>query len=112
MSEPAFIEKRKVVMTTVVAAGTDPETGNQVVATHQAVDYVPTNILDAYVADAKAKWQDVQVGEDHDPGPGGDDGATHYPAHLDHPDADGRTVGEVPFEVVEASVTSDPAVIA
>jgi hypothetical protein len=100
MSEPAVIEKRKVTMTSVVAAGTDLD-GNPAIATHQAIDYVPTTILDAYVADARTKWQDVQVGAEHDPGPGGDQGATHYPAHLDHPDADGRTVGEVPAAVSE-----------
>jgi hypothetical protein len=69
------IEKRKVTMTNAVAAPGG-------VQTHVATDHVPLDILDAYVADAKLRWQSVQVGDEHDPGPGGDDGETHYPPHL------------------------------
>lgn len=68
-------EKRKVTMTSVVATADG-------VARHQAVDFVPVDILDAYVADAKQRWQLVEVGEGHDPGPGGDGGDTHIPVHL------------------------------
>jgi hypothetical protein len=83
--------KYKVTMTNVVAAGP-----NQV-HTHQAEDYVPEDILDAYVADARLRWQNVDVDYDagHNPGPGGDDGATHYPAHIDHPLA-GKTLNPLP----------------
>lgn len=53
-----------------------------VIETHQAVDYVPEDILDAYVADAKTRWQAVDISDDHDPGPAGYDGATADLEHL------------------------------
>ena len=62
------VEKRKVVMTSPGVA--------------RATDYVPVDILDAYVADAKTRWPQVEVGTEHDPGPAGDDGPTQIPAHL------------------------------
>lgn len=74
----AKIEKRRVEMTNVVATPDGP-------AEHKAVDYVPVDLLDVYVADARKRWQLVTVGDEHDPGPGGDEGTTNYPAHLDHP---------------------------
>jgi len=49
---------------------------------HQATDYVPASILDAYLADARGKWQSVTVSDEPDYGPGGPDGDTHYPEHL------------------------------
>jgi hypothetical protein len=86
----APIQKRKVVMRTAEAR---PDGS---IGIHEATDYVPVDLLDAYVTDARSKWQSVTVPEPgtHDPGPGGDEGATHYPAHLDHPLA-GTTVGTV-----------------
>jgi hypothetical protein len=80
-----MIEKRKVTMTNAVAEA------NGTVSIHKAEDYVPLEILEAYVADAKKRWQAVVVDHEagHDPGPGGDDGETHYPVHLtdpNHPD--------------------------
>lgn len=78
MTEPAAIVKRKVTMVSVVAGPDDS------VQRHEAIDYVPEDLLDAYVADAKERWQYVEVG-DVDSGPGGDGGATYYPDHLDHP---------------------------
>ncbi len=80
MSEPS-IEKRKVTMTTVEAHMSDD--GQVVVGEHKAVDYVPVDILEAYVADARTKWQHVAVGDEHDPGPAGDSGDTVIPAHLE-----------------------------
>ncbi len=80
MSEPS-IEKRKVTMTSVEARMADD--GQVVVAEHQAVDYVPLDILDAYVTDARGKWQHVTVGDEHDPGPAGDSGDTTIPTHLE-----------------------------
>lgn len=68
-------EKRRVTMTNAVATP-------QGVQIHEATDFVPVDILDAYVADANTRWQSVTVGDEHDPGPAGDDGETHYPAHL------------------------------
>lgn len=88
------VEKRKVTMTSVVATPMG-------VQTHEAIDYVPLDILDAYVADAAPRWQSVIVGNEHDAGPGGDNGLTAYPAHLPHAlsgltvDADGNEVPDV-----------------
>lgn len=83
------VEKRKVTMTNAIAT---PDG----VMTHEAVDYVPVDLLDAYLADAHSRWQSVVVGPDeHDPGPGGDDGQTTYLAHLDHPLA-GQVVNALP----------------
>lgn len=62
------VEKRRVTMS-----------GNR---GHGCVDFVPLEILDDYVADAKTRWQHVEVGDSHDPGPAGDHGPTHYPPHL------------------------------
>lgn len=54
-------------------------------ATHEATDYVPKSILDAYVADAKTRWgpNNVTVSDEPDYGPGGVDGETIIPAHLE-----------------------------
>ncbi|MGH3498433.1 MAG: hypothetical protein ACRDP1_13310, partial [Nocardioidaceae bacterium] len=69
------VEKRRVTMTSYVADATGT------VHTHEAVDYVPTDLLAAYEADARTRWQNVAVDHDggHDPGPGGDQGDTHRP---------------------------------
>lgn len=48
----------------------------------QAVDYVPENILDAYVADARTRWASVDVSTEVDFGPGGPDGPTKTPRGL------------------------------
>lgn len=70
--------KRKVVMRSVAL---DPASGETL--TYEAVDYVPLNMLDAYEADAKTRWQHVSVDRDTpDAGPGGVDGPTETPAHL------------------------------
>lgn len=75
------IEKRRVVMESAQLLG------DGTIQRHGVVDFVPVDILDAYVADAQTRWQAVTVPEPdmHDPGPAGDVGDTHYPAHLDHP---------------------------
>lgn len=67
-----YIEKREVKLT-------HP-------AGHEVHDFVPVDILDAYVADARQRWEHVEVvnPEQHNPGPAGDDGLTHYPHHLSH----------------------------
>lgn len=77
------IDKRRVTMTsysTVVSP--DGEVGVQET---KAVDYVRPDFLDAYLANARANWQHVEVSDDPDAGPGGYDGATHVPDVLDHP---------------------------
>lgn len=76
------VEKRHVTMVNVMATGVD-EDGNPVLQRHEAHDYVPLDLLDSYVADAKTRWQAVSVEEGHNPGPDGDDGETHYPEHLE-----------------------------
>ncbi len=50
---------------------------------HEAIDYVPQSILDAYTADARTRWQSVTISDEPDFGPGGEDGDTHIPAHLE-----------------------------
>jgi hypothetical protein len=78
------IDKRRVTMTSFVVGGVDTE-GKPVVHKHEAVDYVRPDFLDAYVADAQTRWQNVTVSDEPDAGPGGYDGATHVPASLAHP---------------------------
>ena len=72
------ITKKKVTMTNVfaIAEGT---------AQHEVVDYVRPDFLDAYVADARTRWQLVTVSDEPDAGPGGYDGQTSVPADLNHP---------------------------
>lgn len=74
------VTKRRVTMRSIVAVpgGT---------AVHEAVDYVRPDHLDAYVADAQARWQVVEVSDDPDAGPAGYEGATAVPAHLPLADA-------------------------
>lgn len=77
------VTKQKVTMTSVFAV----MDGNGIVEVQQqqAIDYVRPDILDAYVTDAKTRWQSVIVTDEKDAGPGGYDGQTHIPASLDHP---------------------------
>lgn len=70
------VEKRRVTMRTAVAGP-----GGSTLS-HEAVDYVPVDVLDAYVADAQTRWQSVEVGDTHDAGPGGDKGDTVIPDTL------------------------------
>lgn len=53
----------------------------------EKVDYVRPDHLDAYLADARQRFQYVEVSEEPDAGPGGYEGATHVPEYLDVPDA-------------------------
>ncbi len=75
------ITKRRVTMTNAIAL---PE-GK--VEMHVATDYVRPDHIDAYVADAKLRWQLVEISDEPDAGPAGFDGATFVPAHLPLPDA-------------------------
>lgn len=52
-------------MTNVVSMGP----GVQMI--HEAVDYVPEDDLERYVADARTRWATVEVSEEYDAGPGG-----------------------------------------
>ncbi len=67
------IDKRRVTMTTFVALADGK------VSKHEAVDYVRPDFLDAYVADARTRWQSVAVSDEPDAGPGGYDGDTAVP---------------------------------
>jgi len=88
----ARVDKRRVTMTNYFVAGVDDQ-GDPVVAKTEVVDYVRPDFLDAYVAHARGtdpttgapRWQQVQVSDEPDAGPGGYDGATHVPDALDHP---------------------------
>lgn len=75
------VTKRRVTMSSVAKLpdGTIAETS--------ATDYVRPDHLDAYVADARTRWQHVEVSEEPDAGPGGYEGATAVPRGLDVPDA-------------------------
>lgn len=74
------ITKRRVTMRSISAA---PD-GTAVL---EAVDYVRPDFLDAYVADARTRWQVVEVSDEPDAGPGGYDGSTYIPEGLNVPGA-------------------------
>ena len=78
------VDKRRVTMTSYAVTGVDGD-GKPVVQKTEAVDYVRPDFLDAYVADARTRWAQVEVSDEPDAGPAGYDGATHVPATLDHP---------------------------
>lgn len=75
------VTKRRVTMRSVTLSP-DGQT-----LTHEAVDYVRPDHLDAYVADARTRWQSVIVSDEPDAGPAGYEGQTIVPAHLPLPDA-------------------------
>lgn len=85
------VDKRKVTMKSVRLLP-DGRTAEYV-----ATDYVRPDHLEAYVADARTRWQHVEVSETPDAGPGGYEGQTHVPAHLPLPDA-GTTYPAIPKE--------------
>jgi hypothetical protein len=74
------IDKRRVTCRSIVAVpgGTAEMT---------ATDYVRDRYIEAYVADARERWQFVEVSEEYDAGPGGYDGATYVPEGLAVADA-------------------------
>lgn len=77
------ITKRKVTLTNVVEVPVSDDFPNGS-ATHVVEDYVRPDYLDAYVKDAKTRWQIVTVSDEPDAGPAGYHGATHVPEGLDH----------------------------
>jgi hypothetical protein len=79
------IDKHKVTMRNFIT--TVDEEGQPQIHTHEASDYVPPDILDAYVADARTRWQSVTVSEEPDAGPGGYEGDTNIPVQLEGRDA-------------------------
>lgn len=81
------VTKRKVTMRSVVIdPGWNPdENGGSIkTITAQAVDYVRPDVLEAYVAAARANWQSVIVDDVPDAGPGGYDGPTYVPPGIQH----------------------------
>lgn len=83
--DPQITKKRVTMRTASVVPGMKDKDGKPVVQVTEAVDYVREDFLDAYVADAKTRWQTVEVSEEYDAGPAGYHGATHVPERLDHP---------------------------
>jgi hypothetical protein len=75
------VDKRRVTMRSVTL------TADGATATQEAVDYVRPDHLEAYVADARTRWQFVEVSEEPDAGPGGYEGQTFVPESLAVPDA-------------------------
>lgn len=76
-------EKRKVTMTNVKLVGQDAK-GKDVYQREEATDFVPVEILDAYLEDARTRWGHITVGEEPDHGPGGPNGKTVVPKGLNH----------------------------
>jgi hypothetical protein len=76
------ITKRRVTCKSIVPAGFDDD-GQPQVHVHEMVDYVRPDFLDAYVADARTRWQSVEVSDEPDAGPGGYDGDTVIPPHIE-----------------------------
>ncbi len=79
MTQP-ITTKRRVTMRVPL-----PLPDGRVLPDAVATDYVPDAILNAYVAHARERWSVVEVSADYDAGPGGVNGLTWVPAHLDHP---------------------------
>lgn len=75
------VTKRRVTMRNVRLAD------DGTLVEEQAVDFVRPDFLDAYVEDARTRWQSVSVSDEPDAGPGGYEGQTVIPAGLDVPDA-------------------------
>lgn len=65
------VDKRRVTMRNrSLLPGTD------VIQVQEATDYVRPDFLDAYLADARTRWQEVAVSDEPDAGPGGYEGQT------------------------------------
>ena len=75
------VTKRKVTMRSATLLP------NGQTATMEATDYVRPDHLDAYLDDARTRWQFVEVSDEPDAGPGGYAGQTAVPAGLNVPDA-------------------------
>lgn len=65
----ADLARYKVTMTSFMA---NAVTGQP--EKHEATDHVDIEHLDAYVADARTRWQAVSVSDEIDHGPAGPDG--------------------------------------
>lgn len=65
----ASLDRRKITMK---SKGLAPDGITDLL--YEASDYVDIEHIDAYVADARRRWQAVIVGDEIDHGPGGEDG--------------------------------------
>jgi hypothetical protein len=108
----AEITKRRVTMRSVTAVPVS-DLFPEGLATTEVSDYVRPDFLDEYVADARTRWQDVQVSDEPDAGPLGFDGPTFIPAHLEVPNA-GTYFPATPGSKVEAALikAGDPMALA
>lgn len=79
------VTKRRVTMRSAFLLPDPDKDGKPQVQMTQAVDYVRPDFLDAYVADARTRWQEVSVSDEPDAGPAGYHGATAVPEGLNHP---------------------------
>lgn len=84
-TEDQITKKRVTMRSASIVPGAEGPKGQPVVQQVEAVDYVREDFLDAYVADARNRWQSVEVSDEYDAGPGGYHGATAVPDRLDHP---------------------------
>lgn len=88
------VTKRRVHMVNRVVTSEVDDKGNRhdVIRYLEATDYVRPDYLDAYVNDARRRWEIVEVGEQPDAGPAGYDGATFIPFGVQKPiyDRDGN----------------------
>jgi hypothetical protein len=106
MAEDAqVITKRKVTMKSITAL---PDGSTAEIACE---DYVRPDFLDAYVADARTKWQSVTVSDEPDAGPLGYDGPTYVPEHLPVPNA-GEFYPATPGSEAEAQLAESEAAAA
>jgi hypothetical protein len=112
VADSETVTKRRVLMRNVVYVGTADD-GTDVFERREVVDYVPddvregVNVLDAYLTDARTRWQHVEVSEEPDAGPLGYHGPTTIPASLDHPLA-GQTFDATADLEPDVSKTSEP----
>ena len=88
------VTKRRVHMANRIVTSEVDDSGNRhdVIRLLEATDYVRPDILDAYVADARRRWEIVEVSDEPDAGPAGYDGPTFVPFGVQQPiyDRDGN----------------------
>lgn len=103
-----LITKRRVTLVSIAARGLYPadheRAGEPILERHQVVDYVKPEDLDAYIADARTRWQSVDVSDEPDAGPLGYHGPS---AVLDFSTPEGEPAAVV--EVLPATEGSAAA---
>ena len=81
------VDKRRVTMVNPKMIADPDNPGKFIIVEEVATDFVRPQHLDAYVEDARTRWQSVTVSDEFDAGLGGYGGQTHVPAHLSLADA-------------------------